>query len=459
MTYQSNTKRKLSIINNQLSIKKALLTIALVLACATITAQTVTYAIEAGTGTTFTCTAAGATNQSLANVLAAIRTSANGAACTIQFGSGGTNVLNVGTNTVEFSGSGWGAITLTGRLSGSNPYLIDLNDGVSINSTAVITNTLNSGSPYTIRNRGSGTVTISDGEVSPTSGRAIGNYSTGAIEISGGTVKAMINNASTGTVTISGGTVSSTSGNNGTISNTAGTVNISGGTVSAAGAQGVAIITSSGLVTISNNAIVTSANTTATSGTVYLQAGGTGTRLSVRQSGANFPTVSNTATGGNAIYNASVGRVEFNVPSGQSTFGGRIAGSSGVDGAGRVWKTGTGTLTLTANNTYPGTTHIAQGTLVLGSGGSIENSFVMMDASTTLDVSAGNKKIKGFAPDYTNQGGINLGLSTLTIGTQGLADGGGAFAPLFLCHDDQGDIFKHSGFCRIRCGSCACTAP
>jgi autotransporter-associated beta strand protein len=89
--------------------------------------------------------------------------------------------------------------------------------------------------------------------------------------------------------------------------------------------------------------------------------------------------------------------------SGLLTLGGAIATSLGNDlifdgtgdvtvtnvisGAGRVIKNGTGTLTLTTNNTYSGATLINEGTLVGVVGGSCSNSAVTVASAGALGVS------------------------------------------------------------------------
>jgi autotransporter-associated beta strand protein len=58
-----------------------------------------------------------------------------------------------------------------------------------------------------------------------------------------------------------------------------------------------------------------------------------------------------------------------------------------ISGTGRVIKDGTGTLTLTANNTYSGATLINEGTLVGVVGGSCSNSAVTVASAGALGVS------------------------------------------------------------------------
>lgn len=126
----------------------------------------------------------------------------------------------------------------------------------------------------------------------------------------------------------------------------------------------------------------------------------------------------------------------FDVASGQNV----VVSSVIADGAaaGSVVKTGAGTLTLTAADTYTGATTIGGGTLVLGPGGSIANSLgvSLTAAGAIFDIAAaGNQTIQGLAGIAGTT--VNLGANTLTdfsaastsfagaiIGTGGLVKSG-----------------------------------
>jgi len=66
-------------------------------------------------------TEVGTANQQIQTVIDAIKTNAAGTPCTIQFGNG-TATLNIGDNYIIFdggtSGTDWGLITLTGKITG-----------------------------------------------------------------------------------------------------------------------------------------------------------------------------------------------------------------------------------------------------------------------------------------------------------------------------------------------------
>ncbi|MDR2576303.1 MAG: bacterial Ig-like domain-containing protein [Treponema sp.] len=327
-------------------------------------ADVVLYVIT-GSGTSFTAKKGGATvgtaGQPIQTVIDAIKTDAAGKAVNIQFGDG-TAVLDIGSAAARFENTGgnWGAVIVSGKItstvtasSGGTLYIAS---GVSVTSTADITNnsnysinnagtvtitggTITTSSGKAVYNSSSGTVNISGGTLNTTGafGDAIYNYGTGTVNISGGTVQAtgsynyVVNNNSGGTVTISGGTVSTgTSTSNravnnnstgtvtisggtvqaamyGVYNNSTGTVNITGGTVSTPTGYAVYIY-STGKVTVSGTAKITSANTNATQGTIYLRDNGTATAERLEITGG---TVENTAADGWAIYNNSTGAVNI----------------------------------------------------------------------------------------------------------------------------------------------------
>ena len=139
------------------------------------------------------------------------------------------------------------------------------------------------------------------------------------------------------------------------------------------------------------------------SGTNSINLGnGTGVgKLTIRAQGTTFISV-----GTDSQFNINGGRIEDQSStsmlggSGTVTLNGPAyfssGGSSTIDmpmgggSAGTVTKEGSGTVTLNAANTYSGSTIVTNGTLALGSGGSISNSplIQLVVAGATLDVSA-----------------------------------------------------------------------
>ena len=164
-----------------------------------------------------------------------------------------------------------------------------------------------------------GTANITGGTVTATTGWAIIND--GTLNISGGMVQATgtggraVHNENDENVqiNISGGTVQATGTDGRAVFNqnnlTSSLITISGGTIKATEATGIAIYNNySGKITISGTAVVTSANTSAESGTIYLRDYGTNTDTRLEITGG---TVENTATAGNAVHNNSIGAVKI----------------------------------------------------------------------------------------------------------------------------------------------------
>ena len=129
----------------------------------------------------------------------------------------------------------------------------------------------------------------------------------------------------------------------------------------------------------------------------------------------------NGTTGSLSVYNninvMSGAHIVFN-RSNDYTFSGVISGAGGLI------KLGTGNLTLTNENTYTGNTYIKAGKLTLGASGKIEKSSnVSIWTGTKFDITTAPKKIK----NIYGGGEVILGTRSLTIGTEGQADGGGNF--------------------------------
>jgi hypothetical protein len=357
-------------------IKRALLTLAIALTFCT-GAFATTYIITKS-GSNFVVTISGGStlgspSATLQNKINDIRTHASGAACTIQFGSGGSNILDLGggsSTPITFTGS-WGTITLTGKATMTTTSIgILISNGIKVISQADLTGSGN----------GSGT----------SLSRTIQNYE-GTLTISGGTVTATGTNGvavfSDNTLTISGGTVQATGANGIAVDNYQGTGTISGGTVKATKATGTAVTTTLGQVTVSGNATVTSANTTSNDGTIYLGMGG-----SIKITGG---TISNTASGGNAVYSNSAGAVTIS--------GGTVQATTGI----------------AVNNNSTGTATISGGTVkVTGSTGK-----AIYNASTgTVSISGGTVTSPYDAIVNNSTGTINISgsanVSTTTAGVQ-----------------------------------------
>ena len=208
---------------------------------------------------------------------------------TIQFGSGGDNVLNIGGTSVTFNNSSgfWGDITLSGRISRTGTGVIfALGNGASITSSV-------SASGGEFRMTGSAELTIIGGTISNGIGGCVVHNSTGLLTISGGIFSS---GSSNGTIRLqnadsrmemSGGTVRYVMENNPdrfaiwVQSDHENAVIISGGTVGSMDVNsvhggtitefpGMAIrSTGTGGITIRGNALITSRSTS--NGTIKLE--------------------------------------------------------------------------------------------------------------------------------------------------------------------------------------------
>jgi autotransporter-associated beta strand protein len=133
-------------------------------------------------------------------------------------------------------------------------------------------------------------------------------------------------------------------------------------------------------------------------------------------SGASISLANNNAQNWNGNFtfagtsdlNLGTGAVTMNasravtVSAGNLTVGGAISGATFG-----LTKAGTGTLTLSANNTYTGATTVSGGTLVIGSTGSYSN------AATVTSIVGGS----GSAASLLVNGVVTAGNTTLNIGT------------------------------------------
>jgi len=429
--------------------------------------------IITGSGTSFTAVknsqTIGTANQPIQTVIDAIKTNAAGQACVILFGDGATT-LNIGTAFANFSGTGWGLITLTGKISSAVEFNANTNSGtiaignaVSVTSGADITNTTdavgvpishNSTGALTITggtlstpkgnavyNRSSGSVTITGGTLSVigTTYPTLYNNSTGAVNISGGTVQATTNtavyNASTGAVNISGGTVTATTGT-AVWNDSTSTITISGGTISVT--TGYAVVNySTGKITVSQatgaTTKITSANTEANQGTIYSRDNGTATAARLEITGG---TIENTSTG-NAIYNNSTGAVNISggtisATTGCSVYMNNSSAMLTLDGSpaitGRIRPSAAGKLTAASGFTPSGTYALdyagyAANNIAVAGGASHLASFTLYNQTTWfLAASGGNIVITATAPVPAY--GITLsesGTYTFTAATIGYA--------------------------------------
>jgi hypothetical protein len=448
--------------------------------------------IITGSGNQFTATQSGGTigtaNQTIANVLAAIRTQASGAACTIQFGDG-SSTLDIGSSGAAFNNTGgtWGAITLTGKITSKSPITVAGN--ISVTSTADIENT---GYGSVVTHNSTGTFTISGGTVQMTSGSnsnsnySVCNSSTGSIIISGGTVGntsssfsgGLVCNSSTGSIIISGGTHQSAN-SNGVTNESTGTVSISGGTIKTD--RYVVNATGSGKITVSQDTGTTLLERTGTGSGNAINLidtqTGTATRLEIKGG-----TVTTTATG-TSVYNNTVGGVMIsggtlssvtnsssgtvNITNGTLSSVTNSSGTVNITNStlsGSVTNLSSGSVNITnvtisggVSNTSTGTVYIYSGTLssvsnassgtVIISGGTIQSTGTAVTNNGTgkITVSGSSTKItsSSAASNTITLGGTDIGTATqleITGGTVSNTGGGRA-----IYHNSTGTLIISGG--------------
>ena len=267
-----------------------------------------------------------------------IRGEASGSNVNIQFGSGGANVLDIGTAFVIFQNAGaetWGDITLSGSITsaynfssgGASSGAVRVLNDISVTSTGTITNTAEGGVGDALFFNSTGTLKITDGIIQANTGVAI-RMQTSNIEISGGLITSVINytiflaSNGTGKLTMSGGEVRNTSAERNAIQNqyNPGVIEITGGIVSAINNQAIYQQLAGSSISISQAnsevpTIISSLNTRTGGGTIGLGNGvlniSGGTVQNMAES-TNAIAIYNNVGGGSYSLNISGGKVEAN---------------------------------------------------------------------------------------------------------------------------------------------------
>ena len=305
----------------------------------------------------------------------------------------GTNTYN-GTTTISSGTLQIGAGSTTGSITGDvlNNATLAFNRSDSINYGGAITGsgalvqagtgtlTLTGASSY------SGQTTVAAGTLEVTTGGSVD--STGNLMIGDGTTAALV---------VSGGSLTNAAATIGNGGSGVGSATISAGTWTSTG--DLAVGGSDALGTLSINGtgrvIVAGALTQGTYGTINLASGGT---LQIGSGSATGSLGTNLVNDGALVFDRS----------GTSTYGGMISG------AGTLTQQGSGVLSLTGTNTYAGGTTIANGTLDVTSGGSIDHAAadVSIGSGGTLSVSGGS--VSNFIGTI---GSLGAGTATVTSGT------------------------------------------
>jgi len=358
----------------------------------------------------------------------------NGVGTVVQ--SGGTisanNELYIGN---ENSGArGTYTLSGTGALNVANEVVVGRESGTGIlNVDGGTMTTTGNGNMYIGRRNGTGTLNQTAGVISVIKEFGVGTrddnkIGTGTYNLSGGSLSAANNifigkeQGSSGTLNMTGGTMSTSDklqiGHNqatGVLTQSGGTVNVQHevyiGNENSASSVGAYTLSGTGVLNVGNEVIVGRDNGT---GTFNLNGG---TVNATKISGGNGSATVNFNGGvikakrdeSNLIENLDVANVQSGGAKINSN-GFNVATSQALTGTGGLEKLGAGSLTLSANNTYAGTTTVSEGLLkVNGSVGSIQvNSGASLGGSGTT----GSLLVNGTLTPGNSPGTLNTGSQT-----------------------------------------------
>ena len=319
---------------------------------------------------------------------------------TVSGGIWSNNELYVG-----YSGTGTLTISGTGTVSvggGAGP--------VTIASQAGSVGTLNFGT------NGGSAGTLSAGTIAFGSGAGVINFNqTNATTLSGSiSGNGTVNQLGTGTTTLTGN-----NSYTGTTTISAGTLQIGNG--GASGTLGTTNVIDNGTLALNRSDVVTLGNTISGTG-AFIQKGTGTTTLTGNNSYTGTTTISaGTLQIGNGGASGTLGTTNV-IDNGTLALNRSDVVTLGntISGTGAFIQKGTGTTTLTGNNSYTGTTTISAGTLKLGAGASLASTNInlgTMASQGTLDLTG---KSSGYTV-ATNQalsgsGSVTMAASqTLTI--------------------------------------------
>ena len=358
----------------------------------------------------------------------------NGVGTVVQ--SGGTisanNELYIGN---ENSGAR-GTYTLSGAgaLNVANEVVVGRESGTGIlNVDGGTMTTTGNGNMYVGRRNGTGTLNQTDGTIVVNKEFGVGTrddnkIGTGTYNLSGGSI-AVANNffvgkeqGASGTMSMTGGTLGTSEslriGHNqatGVLTQSGGTVNVQNevyiGNENSGSSVGTYTLSGTGAVNVGNEVHIGRDNAT---GTLNLNGG---TLMTKKLEGGNGSATVNFNGGvlkakenqDNLIQNLDVANVQSGGAKINSN-GFNVATSQALTGTGGLEKLGAGSLTLSANNTYAGTTTVTEGLLkVNGSVGSVQvNSGASLGGSGTT----GSLLVNGTLTPGNSPGTLNTGSQT-----------------------------------------------
>jgi fibronectin-binding autotransporter adhesin len=359
-------------------------------------------------------------------------TIADGAALTL----GGSNVL-ANPMTIAGAGTGTGAIvSIAGNnsVNGSITLAADATIGATAGSILNVFGTIG-GAGQTVSFAGTGII-LMEGNISTGTGGLINNAD--VLYLRG-------TNTFTGDTVINGGFVLIANGN--AIADT-GAVIVNAGTFYVQTSETVGSISGQGTIALASGATLTTGGTNAS--TIFGGSIADGGGLTKQGTGTLVLAGDNSYSGTTTI---NGGTLQIGNGGTSGTLGGGSVVNNGslvfdrsdivtigqvISGTGNVTHAGTGTVILTGQNSYTGTTTINGGTLQIGTGasggtlgtGNVENAGTLVFNSYDLDTVAnvisgtGNVTMAGYGPVTLTGNNTYTGTTTIAQGTLRVGEGG-----------------------------------
>ena len=354
--------------------------------------------------------------------------------------SGGTitanNELYIGNENA--SASGTYTLSGTGALNVANEVVVGRESGTGVlNVNGGTITTSGNGNMYVGRRNGTGTLNQTDGTIVVNREFGVGTrddnkIGTGTYNLSGGSLTAANNIfvgkelGSSGTLNMTGGILGTSDklqiGHNqstGMVSQSGGTVNVQNevyiGNENSASSVGTYTLSGTGVLNVGNEVIVGRDNGT---GTFNLDGG---TVNATKISGGSGSATANFNGGiikakrdeSNLIENLDVANVQSGGAKINSN-GFNVATSQVLSGTGGLEKLGAGSLTLSANHTYAGTTTVSEGLLKVN--GSVGSVTVSTGGSLGGSGTTGSLLVNGTLTPGNSTGIMNVGSTTFLGG-------------------------------------------
>jgi len=316
-----------------------------------------------------------------------------------------TGTLDLGSNSFDRSG----LITFAGG-SVTNGTLI--NTGTNYNALSGTVSATLAGTEG-LTKTGSGTLTLSgsnsyEGETLVTNGTLIaanaGALSTNMVTVRGSVRLDLGSNTFTNTFALGSGTIA-----NGTISNNANMELLSNGTVSA-GIAGSGALIKGGADTLTLSGTNSyEGGTLLTNGSIVaVNAGALSSNMVTVRGSVRLDLGSNTFTNTFALGSGTIANGTISNNANMELLSNGTV-SAAITGSGELWKWGTGTLTLTASNSYANT-QLMDGVIVVG------NTYALGSTDGRFDIISGTLSNSGYNLTVSSVG-LNVGLNGGIIGS------------------------------------------